>query len=352
MKRNIAAFKSLTGATLPVMNAPMAGLTTPEMVVAVSSAGGLGVLAADFLEAGEITSAVAAVRAQTDKPFAVNLRIPSVAQRGDCAPLVASLEALRQELGCSETLPLPDFEDQFQAVLEADIPVVRVCFGGFREIYADKLKEKGVRVIGAATTLREAKVQRAAGVDAVLVQGSEAGGPRLSFESSEEDAVGLMSLIGPASRATGLPVVASGGVATGRQMASCLVAGACAVEVGTYLVRTEQSALHGAYRTAMEFACDTDARFTLLISGRLTRALPGALFQALKDAGIKALDYPAQLMAMRPIYRAAARCGRDDLLPLSCGQSIPLGVPIDAAQALSVLVRDCRDVLQEDLCEL
>ena len=95
----------------------------------------------------------------------------------------------------------------------------------------------------------------------------------------------------------------------------------------------------------MEFACDTDARFTLLISGRLTRALPGALFQALKDAGIKALDYPA-------IYRAAARCGRDDLLPLSCGQSIPLGVPIDAAQALSVLVRDCRDVLQEDLCEL
>ena len=235
MKRNIAAFKSLTGATLPVMNAPMAGVTTPEMVAAVSNAGGLGVLAADFLEAGEITSAVAAVRAQTDKPFAVNLRIPSVAQRGDCAPLVASLEALRQELGCSETLPLPDFEDQFQAVLEADIPVVRVCFGGFREIYADKLKEKGVRVIGAATTLREAKVQRAAGVDAVLVQGSEAGGPRLSFESSEEDAVGLMSLIGPASRATGLPVVASGGVATGRQMASCLVAGACAVEVGTYL---------------------------------------------------------------------------------------------------------------------
>ena len=209
-----------------------------------------------------------------------------------------------------------------------------------------------MRVIGAATTLREAKVQRAAGGDAVLVQGSEAGGPRLSIESSDEDAVGLMSLIGPASRATGLPVVASGGVATGRQMASCLVAGACAVEVGTYLVRTEQSALHGAYRTAMEFACDTDARFTPLISGRLTRALPGALFQALKDAGIKALDYPAQLMAMRPIYRAAARCGRDDLLPLSCGQSIPLGVPIDAAQALSVLVRDCRDVLQEDLCEL
>ena len=89
MKRNIAAFKSLTGATLPVMNAPMAGVTTPEMVAAVSNAGGLGVLAADFLEAGEITSAVAAVRAQTDKPFAVNLRIPSVAQRGDCAPLVA-----------------------------------------------------------------------------------------------------------------------------------------------------------------------------------------------------------------------------------------------------------------------
>lgn len=349
LKENIATFKSLTGATLPVMNAPMAGLTTPEMVVAVSSAGGLGVLAGDFLEAGEITSAVAAVRAQTDRPFAVNLRIPSSAQKSDCAPLAASLEALRRELGCPETLSLPDFEAQFQAVLEADVPVVRVCFGGFREIYADKLKAQGVRIIGAATTLREAKVQRAAGVDAVVVQGSEAGGPRLSFESSEEDAVGLLSLIGPASRATGLPIVAAGGIVTGRQMASCLVAGACAVEVGTYLVRTEQSALHEVYRTAMEFACDTDARLTRLISGRLTRALPGALFQALKDAGIEALAYPAHLMAMRPIYRAAARCGRDDLLPLCCGQSIPLGVPTDVAQALAVLIGDCRAVLQEVL---
>ena len=129
------------------------------------------------------------------------------------------------------------------------------------------------------------------------------------------------------------------------------MAGACAVEVGTYLVRTRQSALNQAYRSALEFACDTDARLTPFISGRLTRALPGALFQALKDADIPALPYPAQLAALRPIYRAALKKERYDLLALCCGQSIPARVPEDATEAILSLCRESKRLLQEVLCE-
>ena len=349
LQERLADFRRLTGVELPIMNAPMAGVTTPEMVAAVSDAGGLGVLAADFLDADEITRAVARVREKTDKPFAVNLRVPVFEKNVDITPLTQALQALREELGCPETIELPDFDAQFDAVLDASVPVVRVAFGGFREIYADKLKDRGVRIIGAATTLREAKVQRAAGADAVVVQGAEAGGPRLSFESRDEDLVGLMSLIGPAGRATRLPIIASGGIASAFQMAASLVAGAYAVEVGTYLVRTRQSTLSKAYDSALEFACDTDARLTRLISGRLTRALPGALFQALKEADIAALPYPAQLTALLPIYRAALEKERYDLVPLSCGQSIPARVPEETADAVTLLCKECRDLLQEVL---
>ena len=338
LQERLADFRRLTGVELPIMNAPMAGVTTPEMVAAVSDAGGLGVLAADFLDADEITRAVARVREKTDKPFAVNLRVPVFEKNVDITPLTQALQALREELGCPETIELPDFDAQFEAVLDASVPVVRVAFGGFREIYA-----------GAATTLREAKVQRAAGADAVVVQGAEAGGPRLSFESRDEDLVGLMSLIGPAGRATRLPIIASGGIASAFQMAASLVAGAYAVEVGTYLVRTRQSTLSKAYDSALEFACDTDARLTRLISGRLTRALPGALFQALKEADIAALSYPAQLTALLPIYRAALEKERYDLVPLSCGQSIPARVPEETADAVTLLCKECRDLLQEAL---
>ena len=181
------------GISMPLVEAPMTGASSPELAAAVSNAGGLGMLALDLLSPQDITKEIARTRELTDKPFAVNLRVPP-RDRGDAeqaARVDYALSDLRKELGlpeesgwkeCSE----PDFDEQFEAVLASGVPFVSCSCGGFREVYEEKLHSRGALILGAATTLREAKVQRAAHADVVVLQGAEAGGPRLYFESEPE----------------------------------------------------------------------------------------------------------------------------------------------------------------------
>ena len=183
--KRIRDFCGRLGIEVPLLSAPMTGVTTPELVAAVSNAGGLGILAADLMSPEEIAAAAEQTKRLTDRPFGINLRIPP-RDRGSLeqAEKVAyALSDLRKELGLEEKVDFsrfsePEFESQLDAVLETGVPVVSCTFGGFREVYGEKLHQAGVYILGAATTLREAKVQRAADSDAVILQGVEAGGPR------------------------------------------------------------------------------------------------------------------------------------------------------------------------------
>ena len=343
IQERIKQFTTLFGIDAPILNAPMSGVTTPEMVAAVSEAGGMGVLPLDFLEAELIREAIKEVRHLTDKPFAVNLRIPVKRNEAGSEALLEALSLLREENHLEVRKNLPNFDAQFDAVLESDVSAIQVSFGGLREVYVEKIeahaKETGKKplLIGAATTLREAKVQRAAGVDVVLVQGAEAGGPRLSFEDTDEALVSLMSLVGPAARSTALPVIASGGIATAPQAAATFLLGASAIEVGTYLLRTKECAMRDMYDEALEFASDTTSQLTRLISGRLTRAVPTEIIRALEDASVKAIEYPAQLECMRPIFELAKNSRTIDYADLSCGTSVPAHVPETTKEAISQL---------------
>lgn len=352
IRERVKQFTTLFGIEVPILNAPMSGVTTPEMVAAVCDAGGLGVMPLDYLKAEEIVEAIKAIRQLTDKPFAVNLRIPVKRDDAGVEALLDALSLLREENHLKERVNLPNFDAQFEAVLESDVPAIQVSFGGLREIYVEKLEERAKKtgkkplLIGAATTLREAKVQRAAGVDAVLVQGAEAAGPRLSFEDADDALVSLMSLVGPAARSTALPVVATGGIATSAQAAAAFLLGASAIEVGTYLVRTQESAMREMYEEALEFASDTTARFTRLISGRLTRAVPTELLKALEAAEVKAISYPAQLECMKPIFDFARETKTIDFANLSCGTSVPAVVPKATKEAISELWNKTQDKLK------
>lgn len=353
IRERIKKFTDLFGVEIPILNAPMSGVVTTEMVAAVSEAGGLGVLPLDFLEADEITKAIKELRALTKKPFAVNLRIPVKRNEAGSEALLEALSLLREENHLERRKNLPHFDAQFDAVLKSDVPAIQVSFGGLREIYVEKLesraKETGKKplLIGAATTLREAKVQRAAGVDAVLVQGAEAGGPRLSFEDTDKALISLMSLVGPAARSTALPVIASGGIASGAQGAAALLLGASALEVGTYLLRTKECAMHEMYEEALEFASDTTTRFTRLISGRLTRAIPTELIRALDEAHVKAIEYPAHLECMRPIFELAKETRTIEYADLSCGTSVPGLVPKSTKEAISQLWKGTQEELNK-----
>lgn len=349
--------------TLPVMNAPMPGVVTPELVAALSNSGGLGVVAGDFLEAGDLAQAIARVKELTGRPFAVNLRVrdkPGQGQffdtDGERRQARAFAHALGEEavdLGLDaqwEPARLPDFDEQFEAVLEGGVAVVTVAMGGLREAYAEKLARAGVAVIGAATCLREAKVLRASGAGAVIVQGLEAGGPRLNFEVSDGvPGVGLMSLIGPAARATGLPVAAAGGIMTARRWAAAMMAGASGVVLGTALVRSTESAAHPLHQAALAYAGDTATVLTPIYDGRQARVIDNGLIQACNGAGLKPARYPHQWCAMAPFAAAAARSGREDLMALYAGQGAELARAADVQAILDGLAQGVRDLLGEDI---
>lgn len=346
VRERTSRFCALTGVTLPLMNAPMADIAGVEMAAAVSEAGGLGVLAADFMTPEALSDAVADIRRRTSRPFAVHLRaeIRRAMNEAEIDRINDALVELKEEIGAGAVTALPDFSQQFDALLKAGPAVAYVSFGGLREAQAEALRRAGIRLIAAATTLREAKVMRSAEADAVVVQGAEAGGPRLTFEVADDAGrVGLLSLIGPAARATGLPVIASGGLMTGAQIAGALVAGAGAVELGTALLRTEESRAHPAHQAALSFLSDSGAQWQRTTSGRLTRGVRTGLVEALEAADVAAAAYPEQWMAMRSIELAARRQNRDDLMEMACGQGAPLARTGRVADVVATLVREGRE---------
>ena len=342
-------FKALFGVETPVMNAPMAGVTTPLMAAAVARAGGLGVLAGDLLSPEKLQEEIRAFRALSDAPFAVNLRVPPKnPSEAGARELHDALTPLMEQMGLpTEYKPaaLPDFEAQIEVLLAEEVPVVCTSFGGLREVYAEKFEARGVTMMGAATCLKEAKVLRSAGCQAIIVQGAEAGGPRLNFEVTDEQSlIGLSSLIGPAARASKRLVIASGGIATGAQRAASLVAGACGCMVGTLLLRTPESAAHPMHKDILQYMSDSSLELTRTFSGRLTRVVPNGLVEALNQAGVKPARYPAHLQVLLPILRAAVLQDRDDLIEMSAGQSACYA-PFGSTQAIiEKLVGECRTI--------
>ena len=223
---------SLLGIEAPLIGAPMMGVTTPEMVAGISEAGGLGVMPCGIMNADEILSAVKRIKTLTSKPFALNIRVfPRVAEdKVATKNLFDALEPLREELGLAhQMVDIPAFDEQFEAILSADVPVVSFSFGGPREIYAEALEARQILMMGAVNSTREAKVLKTAGCSVIIAQGIEAGGPRQYFENPLEGSqIGLMALLPPVVRVCGdTPVVAAGAMMSAQQVCAAMMLGAC-----------------------------------------------------------------------------------------------------------------------------
>lgn len=341
------------GIEVPLLSAPMSGASTPALAAAFSNAGGLGMLAGDLLSPEEIVREVEETRKLTDRPFGVNLRVPprDRGERAYAEKVAYALSDLRKELGLPEKVDFdsfaePDFERQLEALLDSGVKVAGCSFGGYREAYEEKLHGAGVFIIGAATTLREAKVQRAAHADAVILQGAEAGGPRLYFESeADESRVGLSVLLSGASRAIRLPLVAAGGISTPSGAAAALVAGASAVMVGTACACSPESAVPELMKRSMVAASDTATVMTDLFSGRLERVMKNGLAEALSRAGVKTAGYPFARYIMSDIMAAAAAQGRADLLRMPVGQGANIFCCRSAAETAGELAKGLRAFL-------
>ena len=337
---------------LPVVQAPMAGgATPPALVAAVANAGALGFLAAAPFGPDKIASEVAAIRALTDRPFGANLFVLDPAHPDETVVRRAleAIDPLRAHIGLAPGQPLtryaPDFREQLDALVALRLPVVSFTFGVPSSADIARLKAAGSYVIGTATHVAEGLAWRDAGADAIAAQGAEAGGHRGTFIGAPEEAlIGTMALVPQLVDATGLPVIAAGGIMDGRGVAAALALGAQAAQVGTAFLTCAESAVPDAWKTRVRESSDIATSVTRAISGRHARGIRNPLMEQLERHPDTIAPYPVQNALTQELRQAASRANNGDYLSLWSGQGAPLGrrrgAEVGAAELVDALARE------------
>lgn len=228
-------------------------------------------------------------------------------------------------------------------MLEARPPVVSSIMGVYPPDFVRELKARGIAWFAVATTVAEAREAEAAGADAIIAQGMEAGGHRGCFDADAAltRQVGLFALLPAVADAVRIPVIAAGGIADARGVAAAQALGASAVTVGTAFLLVDECPLSPAYRAALRAATDADSTLTRAFSGRLARGVANRVTRELEGVALPA--FPQPNAASRPMRQAAAKAGDADFLSLWAGQALPLNrAPGTAAQLVASLAKGWR----------
>lgn len=308
----------------PLIQAPMGGGPgRPELAAAVSNAGGMGFLAAGYKTAAEMLAEVTAMTRLTDQPFGVNVFVP-YAPPVDEPALQTYLrqiehDALAQDvqLGSSEWSD-DDWEAKVTGLVQHPVAVVSFAFGCPSRDVVSELQRVGTRVMVTITNPGDASVAVERGVDALCVQGIEAGAHRGGFSDDEDDdGYGLLALIRGVRENTDLPLVAAGAIMDGRDLAAVLIAGAEAAQVGTAFLRSPESGAHETYKAALADGTFTKTAITRAFSGRRAR---GLVNRFMVDHPSAPSVYPQINGATRPLRAEAARRGDPHRMSLWAGQ--------------------------------
>jgi nitronate monooxygenase len=313
------------GASVPILAAPMAGgPSTPALVTAGAEAGGIGFLAAGYKTPDALAEQIAAVRC-AGIPFGVNLFAPNpvpvdaAAFRSYAERLQAEGDRYGLDLAHAEPREDDDYWQEKIALLRGDpVPIVSFTFGIPPATDLAALRARGMFLVQTVTSAAEATAAADAGVDALAVQASAAGGHSGTFTPQQiPPQTPVTELLAQVRSVTTLPLIAAGGLATTSEISAALRAGAFAAAVGTVLLRSEESGASGPYKSAL---ADTGARRTLVtraFSGRPARALGNAFtdrYDSLAPPG-----YPAIHHLTTPLRRAAASAGDPERINLWAG---------------------------------
>lgn len=339
----------------PIIQAPLAGGgDTPELVAAVSNAGALGFIGAAYLTPQQITATARAVRDRTSRPFGINLfaPLPQAEPRKDAEAALARLAPYFAELGLAppslpQTSPAA-FDAQLSAALESGASAFSFTFGLLPEAAVREIKSRKMFLIGTATTVDEAVALQRSGVDAIVTQGSEAGGHRGSFAGDfASGMVGSISLVPQVVDAVKLPVIASGGIMDGRGVVAALALGASAVQLGTAFLTCHEAGTSEAYKQAILTAREDQTRITRAFSGRPARGIINRFMTEVESEQAKdaILPFPLQNIITRPLRTEAAKQGRAEFLSLWAGQGVRLARRQSAQELIARLAQEIDQTL-------
>jgi nitronate monooxygenase len=305
-------------------------------------------VAAGYKRANEVADEISIVRAATDRPFGVNLFVPSRPPVDDAA-LAAYVERLAAEeerygVRCGEPRWSDDDWDAKLALVARERPaVVSFTFGCPEPETVDSFRSGGIETWCTVTSAREAEAAAAAGIDALVVQGAEAGGHQSSWDDTDDAPLGLLALLQVVRRASDRPLIAAGGIATGAAVRAVLAAGAVAAQIGSALLLAPEAGTIKAHRTAL--AADHPTALTRAFSGRRARGIVNRFMREHDAAAPSA--YPEVHNLTAPVRAAARAAGDADGFHLWAGQAHALAPETPAGELVRRLAADAAAALED-----
>lgn len=342
------------GLDLPIVQAPMAGTSTPELAAAVSNAGALGSISIASVDAVEGRRQIQALKALTTRPFNVNVfcHAPTPPDPARDRVWIDSLRSVFAEFGAVPPQALTEIYQSFLtddaklAVLLDEKPaVVSFHFGLPQPEKIAALKAAGCILLASATTPQEGHQAQAAGIDMVVAQGFEAGGHRGVFDPTDDPRFATLPLTRLLARELDIPVIAAGGIMDGAGIAAALALGAAGAQLGTAFVSCPESAANPAYRAALAGPRAERTRVSPVISGRPARGIENAFMQRADEA--LTAGYPYAYDLGKALNAAASLQGDDGYAPQWAGQAAPLGRALPAAELVEILAQEARAAIRD-----
>lgn len=334
---------------LPILQAPMAGASTPEMAIAVSEAGGLGALACAMLSVDEARAAITKIRAGTTRSINLNFfcHVSPASDDARMAAWRARLAPYARALGVPHdaTVDAPlrkPFDDAYCELVEATRPeVVSFHFGLPPAPLLERVRKTGAAIVSSATTVAEARYLEAHGCDAIIAMGAEAGGHRGSFLTTDmAQQVGTMALVPQVVDAVRVPVIAAGGIGDARGIAAAFVLGASAVQLGTAYLFTPEAKVSPLHREALASASDDDTAITNVFTGRPARGVVNRLVREVGPLSGDVPPFPLAASALLPLRAKAEAAGSADFTSMWSGQAARLGRAMPAGELTRTLMEE------------
>lgn len=343
----------LLGVRHPIIQAPMAGATSNELVIEAMAGGAMGSLPCGMMTPDQVATAVSIIRQRSDAALNLNFFCHHLPPPPDSERWEAALAPFHGDYELADPGPPPPIRAPFDSAMAAATLAAAPTVASFHYGLPDEellapLRTAGILIVSSATTAAEARALAARGCDAVIAQGYEAGGHRGWFLSDDRDTqVGTMALVPQIVDAVDCPVIAAGGIADGRGVAAAMMLGAAGVQIGTAYLFAAECPIAAPYRAALESAGAEETVLTNLFSGGMARGMRNRLIDALGPVSPDAPPFPFASAAIAPLRKAAEAANRADFTPLWAGQAAALGqrngaralTEALAAEALALLGR-------------